>query len=58
MVNTAGDSAINYIKIFQNSKAYEILVGNIYTEYLLIHTFLYNLQKDRKYSSHIVIRKE
>ena len=35
-----GESATNYIKVFQNAKALEISVGNSYSEDQLIHTFL------------------
>ena len=35
-----GESAINYIKIFQNAHALSVLVGTSYSEYQLIHTFL------------------
>ena len=37
VVQKAGDSSINYIKIFQNPKALEVTVGNIYTKDQLIH---------------------
>ena len=35
-----GYSAINYARIFQNDKDLSISVGNNYSEYQLIHTFL------------------
>ena len=40
LMHIGGDSAINYIKIFQNTKALVILLGNIYSNYPLIHAFL------------------
>ena len=40
VVQKGGSSSINYIKIFQNTKASVIKVGNIYTEYQLMQTFL------------------
>ena len=33
VVHKGGESEINYIKIFQNTKSLAILVGNSYTEY-------------------------
>ena len=48
-----GESAIKYIRIFQNAKALEILVGNSYSEDQLMYIFLDNFQQDGKYSSQI-----
>ena len=56
-VHKVGESKINYIKIFHDAKALEISVGNIYTEYHLMHTFLYNFQKGVKCSYHIAIHQ-
>ena len=47
------DSANNCIKIFHNSKASEFSVENSYYEDQLMHTFLENFQKGRKYSDQI-----
>ena len=47
VVQKGGESATNYIKIFQNAKALEILLGNSYTEYQTMHTFLDNLQQGK-----------
>ena len=48
------ESAIKYIKIFQNTHTLSVLVGNNYTEYQLMHTFLDNFQQGRKiFSSYI-----
>ena len=44
VIKKGGDSAINYIKIFQNAKALSISVGNSYSEYQSMHTFLENSQ--------------
>ena len=55
VVNKGGESAINYIKRFNNAKALEISVGNGYYEYNLIHTFLDNFQKFGKYYAQIAI---
>ena len=35
-----GESAMNYIKIFQNAQSLSVSVGNSYSEDQLIHTFL------------------
>ena len=52
-MHKGGESAINYIKIYQGAKALPISVGNGYTKDNLMHTFLENLQKGAKYSAHI-----
>ena len=51
-------STINYIKIFQNTKALEISARNSYTEDMMMHTFLDYLQKGGKYSAHIASHQE
>ena len=43
-----GELKINYINIFQNDKAFSISVGNTYSEYQLIYTFLDSLQQGGK----------
>ena len=48
VVQKGGESAINYKKILQDSKALEILVGNSYTEDQMMPTFLVNLQQGGK----------
>ena len=53
VVHKGGESETNYIKRFQNSKALEILVGNSYTEDLLMNKFLEKLQQGGKYFSRI-----
>ena len=58
-----GESAINYIKRFQNAHALSVSVGNIYSEYQLMHTFLDNFHQGGKYSAqiashHIELRRE
>ena len=40
VVNKGGESAIKYIKIFQNAKALVIPVGNSYTEEQMMHNLL------------------
>ena len=39
------ESAINYIKRFQNEHALSVLVGNIYSEDQLMHTFMDNVHQ-------------
>ena len=36
------ESTMNYIKIFQNAHVLSISVGNSYSEYELMHTFMDN----------------
>ena len=43
VVQKGGESEINCIKIFQNAECLIISVGNSYTEYHLMQTFLDNL---------------
>ena len=45
VLHRQGESEINYINIFHDDKALEISVGNIYTEYQLMHTFLDNFHQ-------------
>ena len=51
------DPKINYIKIFQNSKALEISVSNSYSEYQIMHTFLDNFHKSGKLYYQIAIHQ-
>ena len=48
---------MNYIKIFQNAQALSVYVGNTYLEDQLMHTFLENVHKSRKYSARIAIHQ-
>ena len=43
-----GESAINYIKRFQNAHALSVSVGNCYSEDQLMHTFLGNFHQGGK----------
>ena len=52
-LHKGGESAIKYIKIFQNYKALAISVGNSYSEYHLMYILLQNFQQGGKYSSQI-----
>ena len=48
-----GESAISYIKRFQNAHALSVSVGNIYSEDQLMHIFLDNFHQGGKYSAQI-----
>ena len=45
VVHKGGESEINYIKRFHNTKALLTLMRNSYTEYQLMHTFLNNFKQ-------------
>ena len=51
------ESAINYIKIFQNAHVLSVSVGNNYSEDQLMHTFLDNFHQGGKYSAQIAIHQ-
>ena len=53
VTHKGGESAINYIKRFQNTQALSVSVGNSYYEDQLMHTFLDNFHQSRKYSAQI-----
>ena len=40
VTHKGGESAMNYIKRFQNSQALSLLVGNTHSEDQLMHTFM------------------
>ena len=48
-----GEYAMNYIKILQNTEALPVSVGNSYSEYQMMHTFLDNFHQGGKYSAQI-----
>ena len=48
-----GESAINYIKRFQNEQALWVSAGNRYSEDQILHTFMYNFHQSGKYSSQL-----
>ena len=50
VTHKGGESAINYIKRFQNAQALSVSVGNSYSEDQIMHTFLDNFQQSGKYS--------
>ena len=45
VTHKGGESAINYIKIFQNAQALSVSVGNSCSEDQIMHTFLDNFQQ-------------
>ena len=53
VTHKGGNSAMNYIKIFQNAQALSISVGKIYSEDQLLHIFLENCHQGGKYFSQI-----
>ena len=48
-----GESAINYINRFQNAHALSVSVGNSYSEYQLMRSFLDNFRQGGKYLAQI-----
>ena len=58
VTHKGGESAINYIKIFQNAHALSVLVGNSYSEDQLMHTFMDNFEQGGKYSARIASHQE
>ena len=57
VTHKGGESAIKYIKRFQNAHALSVSVGNSYSEDQLMHTFLDNFHQDGKYSAQIAIHQ-
>ena len=53
VTHKGGESAINYIKRFQNAHSLSVSVGNSYSEEQLVHTFLDNFHQGGKYSAQI-----
>ena len=53
VTHKGGESAINYIKRFQNAQALSISVGNSYSEEKIMHTFLDNFHQSGKYSAQL-----
>ena len=47
------ESAINYINRFQNSHTLSVSVGNSYSEYQRMHTYLDNFHQGGKYPAQI-----
>ena len=57
VTHKGGESAINYIKRFQNAHALSVSVGNRYSEDQFMHTFLDNFHQGGKYSAQIASHK-
>ena len=53
VTHRGGESAISYIKRFQNAHDLSVLLGNSYSEDQFMHTFLDNFEEGGKYSSQI-----
>ena len=53
VTHKGGESAINYIRRFQNAHVLSISVGNSYSEDQLMHIFLDNFEDVGKYSAQI-----
>ena len=53
VTHKGGESAMNYIKIFQNAHNLSISVGYSYSEYQLMHTFMDNFHQGGNYSAQI-----
>ena len=53
VTHKGGESAINYIKRFQNAQALSVSVGNSYSEDQIMHIFLDNFLQSGKYSSQL-----
>ena len=53
-----GESAMNYIKTFQNAEDLSVYVGKSYSEDQIIHTFMDNFHQGGKYSAQIASHQE
>ena len=53
VTHKGGESAINYIKTFQNAQALSVSVGNSYSEDKIMHIFLDNFHRSGKYSAQL-----
>ena len=53
VTHKGGESAINYIKRFQNAHDLSVSVGKSYSEDQLMHTFLDTFEQGGKYSAQI-----
>ena len=57
VTHKGGESAINYIKRFQNAQGLSVSVGNRYAEDQIMHTFLDNFHQSGKYSAQLAIHQ-
>ena len=53
VTHKGGESAINYIKSFQNAQALSVSLGNSYSEDQIIHTFVCNFHQSGKILSSV-----
>ena len=53
VTHKGGESAINYIKRFQNAQVLSFSVGNSYSDDQIMHTFLDNFHQSGKYSAQL-----
>ena len=53
VTHKGGESAIKYVKRFQNAHASSVSVGNRYSEDQLMHTFLDTFHQGGKYSAQL-----
>ena len=53
VTHKGGESAMNYIKIFQNAHNLSISVENYHSEYQLMHTFMDKFHQGEKHSAQI-----
>ena len=53
VTHKGGESAINYIKRFQNAQALSVSVVNSYSEDQIMHTFLDKFHQSGKYSAQL-----
>ena len=58
VTHKGGESAINYIKRFQNAQALSVSVRNNYSEDQIMHTFLDNFHQSGKYSVQLASYQE
>ena len=57
VTHKGGESAMNYIKLFQHTKALSVSVENTYPEDQLMHKFLDNIHQSLKHPVQIAINQ-
>ena len=57
VTHKGGESAINYIKRFQNAQDSSVSVGKSYSEDQIMHTFLDHCHQSGKYSAQLASRQ-
>ena len=53
VTHKGGESAINYIKRFQNTQALSVSIGNSYSEDQIMYTFIDNFHQSVKYPAQL-----